>query len=127
MTGYVARARDAPETAQLLLEAGRDAGAANRTYYAAFYAAQAVIAHAAGINPRTIKTHHGLRRLFELHVTKAGLIDHEIATQFNNIASMRIIADYGDEPLHRDEVEAALRRAEAFVSACENLVRSQKA
>ena len=75
MTGYVARARDALETAQFLFDAGRHAGAANRTYYAAFYAAQAVIAQIARINPRTIKTHHGLRRLFELHVTKAGLID----------------------------------------------------
>jgi len=50
-----------------------------------------------------------------------------MANQLNNIESMRIVADYGDEPLHRDEVETALRRAEAFVSACENIVRSHKA
>jgi hypothetical protein len=40
--------------------------------------------------------------------------------------STPIVADYGDEPLQRDEVEEAIRRAQAFVQACEAIVRTPK-
>ena len=123
MSGYVAKAREALASAQLLLGAGQLGGAANRAYYAFFHAAQAAIAHVAGINPRTVKTHNGLHRLFELHIVKAGLIEQSVASDFSSVESTRIVADYGDDPIQRDEVEAAIQRAGVFIDACEQLLQ----
>jgi uncharacterized protein (UPF0332 family) len=121
MNGHLVRAEEALESARLLFEAGKLAGAANRVYYAFFHAAQAAVAKIAGIDPRTIRTHQGLRRLFDLHVVKAGLMDTHLAADFGSVASTRIVADYGDEPLQGDEVEHSIRRARDFVDACRHL------
>ena len=126
MNGYISRAREALTCAQLLFDAGQLAGAANRAYYAFFHAAQATLAQVTALNPRTIKTHQGLRRLFDLHVVKTGLIKEAVAADFSSVSSTRIIADYGDAPLQRDEVEASIERARAFVEACNQLIREQK-
>lgn len=126
MTGHISKAHDALMAAQLLLDAGHLGSAANRAYYAFFHAAQAAVAHVAGINPSTIKTHNGLRRLFELRIVKPGMIALDIATHFRSVESTRIVADYGDEALQRDEVVAALDRARVFVSACEKLLEGRQ-
>jgi uncharacterized protein (UPF0332 family) len=127
MTGYLSKARDALMSARLLFDARDHTGAANRAYYAVFYAAQAVVAHVGGIDPRNVKTHRGLRRLFELHAVKAGVIDRDVATYFKTVESTRIVADYGDEAVQPDEVEATLGRAQTFVEACERLLKTHKA
>jgi uncharacterized protein (UPF0332 family) len=126
MTSYLDKARGALVSARLLFDARDHSGAANRAYYAVFYAAQAVVAQVGGVKPRDVKTHHGLRRLFELHAVKRGLIDQEIAAYFNTVQSTRIVADYGDEAVQPKEAEAAMGRAEAFVDGCERLLKSYK-
>jgi uncharacterized protein (UPF0332 family) len=74
----------------------------------------------------SIKTHHGLRRAFELYVVKPELIGREIARSFNDVESTRIAADYEDDPLQRAEVEAALRDSRLFVETCQNLIRDHQ-
>ena len=123
MNGYIERARDALASAQLLFEAGHLAGAANRAYYAFFHAAQATVAKFAGIDPRRLKTHSGLRRLFDLHIVTPGLINKDVAAHFSSVESTRLVADYGDEPLQREEIDASIQRARAFVDACAELLK----
>jgi uncharacterized protein (UPF0332 family) len=119
---HIRRAQDALKSARILLEVQDHVGAANRAYYAVFYAARAAVAHFTTIEPTKIKTHHGLRRLFELHVVKPGLISREIARSFNDVEETRIAADYEEQALHRPEVEAAIQDAESFVKACELMI-----
>jgi uncharacterized protein (UPF0332 family) len=110
----------------LLLEAGDHERAANRAYYPVYHAARAAVAKYTMANVTDIKTHRGLRRLFELHVVKPGLISREIGRGFNNVVSTRIAADYEDGVLQRSEVEAALRDAKLFVEACGTLIQEPK-
>jgi uncharacterized protein (UPF0332 family) len=126
MNEHLERAREALRSAELLLTAGDTTGAGNRAYYAAFYAASAAIAHVAGIAVSDVKTHHGLRRLFDLHLVKTGLIDRNIASHFSSIESTRIAGDYRGERPRRSEIEAAIRDAGEFVDACEAAVRTCK-
>src|SRR5439155_424827 len=112
-------AEDTLKSARILLEAHDHVGAANRAYYSMFYVARAAVAHVTGIEITKVKTHHGLRRLFELHVVKPGLISRDIARSFNEVEETRIAADYADQVLQRAEVEAAIQDAESFVKACE--------
>jgi uncharacterized protein (UPF0332 family) len=123
---YLERAREALRSAELLFAAGDTIGAGNRAYYAAFYAAGTAIAHVAGITVTDVKTHHGLRRLFDLHLVKTGLIDRDIASLFSSIESTRIAGDYRGQRPQRSEIEAALRDAAEFVDACETAVRTHK-
>jgi uncharacterized protein (UPF0332 family) len=124
---YINRAYGALQDARILFQSGRAPGAANRAYYAMFYAARAVLAQIAGVPPSGVKTHRGLRRLFELHVVSAGLMDRAMARNFNEVQGTRIAADYGEDPVGLLEAEAALADAEAFVAACERIVESHKA
>jgi uncharacterized protein (UPF0332 family) len=126
MSSHIRRAQEALRSARLLLEAGDLEGSANRAYYAVYHAARAAVAQLTAANVTDIKTHRGLRRLFELYVVKPGFVSREVARGFNNVESTRIAADYEDSLLQRLEVEAALRDAELFVESCEKLIQEPK-
>jgi uncharacterized protein len=124
MAAHLDRSHVALSSAKALLDLGDFVGAANRAYYAVFYAARAAVEATSSIDPvEEIKTHHGLRRVFELYVVKPGRIDKSVASRFNDIEATRIVADYRAAPLPRAEVEAAIQDAEIFVQACEKLFR----
>lgn len=127
MSAYMEKAEDALASAQLLLDAGRYVGAVDRAYYAVFHAQRAVIAAVCGIDPGEIKTHHGVRQMFEMHVVKAGLIELSIAADARPLEAARIAADYMTEPTSREEAEAAIACARPFVAACDGLVRDERA
>ena len=125
MNEYLRKAEEALKSARILLDAQDHTGAANRAYYVVFHAARAAVAHVAAVQPTKIKTHQGLRRLFELHIVKPGLISRDIARNFNDIEQTRIAADYEEQVLQRAEVEAAIHDADAFVQACELMIRNK--
>ena len=125
MSVYFEKSRKAFESAKLLFEAGQNEGAANRAYYAIFHAAQAVVAQLAPVKPKDIKTHSGLRRLFELHVVRPGLIDKAIARHIKEAEGTQLVADYAEEHVVRAEVLRALRDAEEFIAACDKISREE--
>lgn len=66
--------------------------AANRLYYAAYYAVSALlIAH--GISART---HNGVIQMFGLNFIKPKLIDRKYGAIFNQLFSLRLTGDYED-------------------------------
>jgi uncharacterized protein (UPF0332 family) len=119
---HLTRAQEALDDAHLLLERGRVSGAASRAYYAAFHAARAAIDAVASIDPMQIKTHAGIRRMFDLHVVRAGLIDRSTATLLKDVNSTRIRADYAMGALDSPDAAEAVRAAGAFVAACGAIV-----
>jgi uncharacterized protein len=71
----IARARAAFDEANLLIEKRHFTGALNRLYYAAFYAARALLATKTLDSSR----HSGVIALFQEHFVKTGLISTDVA------------------------------------------------
>jgi len=59
---------------------------------------------------------------FGLHLVKPGLFPVEIGKAFQNVQTLRHVADYEAAPVPREKAERALAAAEAFVSTAVTLV-----
>jgi len=117
----ISRAHEALEAAALLIEQSHFASALNRLYYAAFYAARALLATKALDSSR----HSGVIALFQEHFVKTGLISTDTARALPRAFEKRQTSDYGDfsEPT-RDEVLSLRDQVQALVASCEELVRN---
>jgi uncharacterized protein (UPF0332 family) len=117
----LARARTALDESDVLLGQGHVSGALNRVYYAAFYAARAVLAT---VNLDSSR-HSGVISLFQQHFVKTGLVQTDIAKALPRAFEKRQTADHGDfsEPT-REEVLSLRDQVEAFVLACQRVVDS---
>jgi uncharacterized protein (UPF0332 family) len=69
------------EDAQKVIELEMWVTAANRLYYAAYYAVSALLIS----NNINAKTHDGIIRMFNQHFVYAGKIDRELARQYNSL------------------------------------------
>jgi uncharacterized protein (UPF0332 family) len=115
---YLEKAERALSAARILLNADNAEGACNRAYYAMFDAAYAaLLAVNVGVVETTIKTHAGLIGAFGKHLVQTGLIDAGHGRSFNQVHSLRQLADYTGDPISVDDAAWALNQAEAFVTA----------
>jgi len=115
------RARAALAETDLLIEQRLFVGAMNRVYYAAFYAARALLATRDVDSSR----HSGVIALFQEHFVRTGLIPADTARAFPRAFEKRQTSDYGDfsEPAS-DEVDALREQVRAFVEACDQTLES---
>lgn len=100
------------EVARLNLCSGYPDDSCNRSYYAIFEAASAVLA-VLGISPP--KTHKGVAKLFQQHVVKPGRVDTNMGAVISRIERLRLIADYEGVPIEMEQAHDALQQAEKFV------------
>jgi uncharacterized protein (UPF0332 family) len=117
----LARAHETIEDARLLLERGRLPAAANRIYYATFYAATALLITKGLSSSR----HTGIISLFHREFVKTREFPSDLA-QFIDVAfDERLESDYGDyvRP-ERIDLERLLVSAGQFVAKAEELVRT---
>lgn len=115
----LARARTALEEADLLASAGRWNGALNRTYYAAFYAARALLA----LKRTDSSRHSGVIALFQEHFVKTGIVSPDIARALPQAFAKRQHSDYDDfAQAQAHEIKALREQVEQFVRACEDAV-----
>jgi uncharacterized protein (UPF0332 family) len=110
----LARGNDAIEEAELLLQAGKLAGAVSRAYYGAFHHARALLL-SADEEPRS---HGGLTRLLQSNFVRTGRVAPEDAALLSRLMSLRQDADYTAEyvftaPMAASELDDARR----FVAA----------
>jgi uncharacterized protein len=118
----IARAREALAEADLLASANRCNGALNRLYYAAFYAARALLA----LKRLDSSKHSGAIALFQEHFVKTGVVAQETARALPQAFSRRQRSDYGDfADAEADEVQALREQVERFVRACEEVVNRE--
>lgn len=117
----MARAHDALQEADLLIEQRHFNGALNRVYYAAFYAARALLA----TRDLDSSRHSGVIALFQEHFVRTGLISTDTARALPRAFEKRQTSDYGDfsEP-SSDEVLSLRDQVRAFVRLCEQVVRN---
>lgn len=115
----IGRAHEALDEANLLIEQRHFAGALNRLYYAAFYAARALLATKTLDSSR----HSGVIALFQEHFVKTGLISTGVARALPRAFEKRQTSDYGDfsEPTG-EEVLSLRDQVRAFVASCEKFV-----
>jgi uncharacterized protein len=94
----VARGKDALESAEILLGAGKFADSVSRAYYAAYHYARALLL-TAGEEPRT---HGGLDRLLQRDFVRAGKMDARDARLLSRLMTFRQNADYTAEYVFTD-------------------------
>ncbi|MBN2465152.1 HEPN domain-containing protein [candidate division WOR-3 bacterium] len=115
------RARETLTDAQLLLDQHRLPAAANRIYYAMFYAATALLLTKGLSSSR----HSGVIGLFRREFVRTGLFPSELAQHLDEAFAERLESDYGDyvqfEPADIEDLLAAARR---FVDKAEEVVRN---
>ncbi|GET43146.1 HEPN domain-containing protein [Microseira wollei] len=85
ITSLLNLAKEELKTAQLLLDNPRDRACISRSYYAIYYAAEALL-ESKNINSRT---HKGIIKLFGEHFIKTGELPTELAKAFSDTYELR--------------------------------------
>ncbi|MBV5299420.1 MAG: HEPN domain-containing protein [Rhodoferax sp.] len=112
------KARQACNSARVLLNTGDVDGACNRAYYAMFDAARAALlaSHAPVVGPELGKTHSGLIAAFSLHLVKNGPLTKDIGRLLNRGEEVRLVADYNGDSVTQADAERQVAQAELFVN-----------
>jgi len=114
----MAKALRAAASARMLLDSGDADGACNRAYYAMFDAARAaLLASGAPVEPEIARTHNGLIAAFSLHLVKTGRVSVELGKALNKAEELRLVADYKNDSIEKDDADWAVQQAEKFVHA----------
>ena len=93
--------------------------AANRLYYACFYAATALLIN----NGYETHTHSGVKTLLGLHFIKENKLDKFYGKLYDTLFNLRQTGDYEDWVyLEEEDVLPLLKPAENFISEIEKLV-----
>lgn len=114
-----ARAREALVDAKALLRSGSPEAAINRAYYAAFYAASALLT-ARGVSA---KSHQGVVDLLHGEFVRSAEMDRDLVRQYSDLYELRLSSDYG--PFARATPEAAshaVQWASSFLDVVEDML-----
>jgi uncharacterized protein (UPF0332 family) len=116
----MAQARETLAEADQLLASQAFRGAVNRLYYAAFYAARALLA----TRDMDAARHTGLITLFQQHFVKTGLVPAETGKALARAFEKRQNSDYGDfATIDPADAQDLSRAVHAFVHACGELLQ----
>ncbi len=111
------RARETLEEARLMSQNGHLHGAANRIYYACFYATVALLL----TRSLSSSKHSGVMALFNRHFIKEGILPIEMGKFYSRVFDHRLESDYGEiAELEAEDIEADLVKAEEFITRIES-------
>lgn len=120
---YTEYARRALRTGNLALDDGDWVGAINRSYYAIFYAANAVLE----LQGLERNKHSGVLSLFRQKYVKTGLIEVEYSQIYGTAFEARNESDYErTEFPSQEDARKAIEGAERFVARVEKLLEELK-
>ncbi len=119
ISAYLQRADQSLQAARELAAKGFYDFAASRAYYAAFYAATALLLQ----EGMTFRKHSGVLAAIHHHFVKTGRLTKEHGKALNWLFEVRGVGDYGGIA-HVSEGEAlqAIQEAEKFISAVKALL-----
>lgn len=113
------RAESSLDAATVLLTAGHPDEAASRAYYAAFYAATAVLL-GEGLD---FGKHSGVIAAVHQRLVKPGRVDKSLGRTLNWLFELRAVGDYGEtQHVPHGEAEKAIESARQFVAAMRGLL-----
>jgi len=97
--------------------------AANRLYYACFYAASALLIS----NSHQAHTHSGVKNALSLYYVKENKIDKSLIKLYGRLFNMRQRGDYEDWIIiEDDDILPLIEPAEKFIAEIENLINENK-
>ena len=106
------RARESLRAAETLTRDGLYADSISRAYYAILHAAKAAL----HVHDIVAESHPAVRRLFGLHLVKAGEIESEWSAYLTESLDDRLAADYDVEiSFSRQEARSECRRTGEFL------------
>lgn len=122
IAAYMDRAERSIQAARQLVSGGYYDFAASRAYYAAFYAAMALLLRE-GLE---FSKHSAVIASVHQRFVKTGRLDVEQGKALNWLFELRSVGDYGG-PAHvsPQEAEQAIEAAEKFVNAVKALIQSR--
>jgi uncharacterized protein (UPF0332 family) len=104
---------------RLLLEAGDYKSAANRSYYAVFYAIRAVLA----LDGKDYKKHSAVLSAFRKEYIKTGMFNVEYSNIISGLFEIRTDSDYDDfYIISKEEIDEQVFNAEKFLNAVEEFL-----
>ena len=116
------RAFAALEQAKGNLQMGYLEITANRLYYAAYYAASALLI----ANEIRVKSHEGCIGQFNLHLVKTGLVPIDMGKLFSTLFDMRLTGDYSDRfDLMEEDVVPNIQPTENFITKVTDLAKEK--
>jgi uncharacterized protein (UPF0332 family)/predicted nucleotidyltransferase len=121
---YIRKAQRALRTAQLALDDDDFMSSINRSYYAAFYAANALLA-TLGLQR---SKHSAVQAVLHQRFIKPGLIEAEYGGLYNRLFRQRTRSDYEiAQDYECEAAQSALEAARAFVTRVERYLASSSA
>ena len=97
--------------------------AANRLYYACFYAVLALFVHA-GISA---SSHSGAKTMLGLHFVSKGLLANEHGKTFSRLFEIRHSGDYDDFVYcDKEMIDEYTPKAEAFINAIKEILEKKQ-
>ena len=116
----LSRARQSLQAAELLCENALYSDSLSRSYYAVLHAARAALL-TQGVR---VTSHEAVKRLFGLHLIKAGLLSPELAVSIRREQDDRFLADYDVtfEP-GSEQTQERVREARKFLNSIEEFVQ----
>jgi len=123
ITQHLARASQALATARLVMEHQDYITVVNRSYYAIFYAANAMLT-TKGLER---SEHSAVIAAFRQHFVKTGEVAPELSHFYGEALDERQAGDYELEPLDAETAERNLEHAEQFVGRVSEILRAMGA
>ena len=122
ITANLKRGVESIEAAKNLLAEGFFDFSASRAYYAAFYAATAVLLN----EGFEFKKHSGVIAAIHQKFIKVGKLDEKYGKNLNWLFELRGVGDYG-VTLHiqKQEAEKAIKAAEDFLGAIKKIIEEE--
>ena len=113
------RAHETLAEAKGNIEMGFWHAAANRLYYACYYAVNALLIK----NGYTARTHNGVFRLFGRYYVATGIISKEKNKLYRNLFNLRQAGDYEDWfDIDEKDIKPLLEPSKKFITEIENLI-----
>jgi len=113
------RAHETFEEIEVMRQAGKWNGAANRIYYSVFHAVNALFVFD-GL--QTVR-HKGSHALFSLHYIKTGKLPDDLGRFYNNLQTLREKSDYNCfYNVNEQDVLNGMKKAMSLINAIENYI-----
>lgn len=113
------RAHETFEEIEVMRQARKWNGAANRIYYSVFHAVNALFIN----DGLQVKRHKGSHALFSQHFVKTGRLPLEYGRFYNNLQSLREKSDYNCfYDVDEQDVIDGMEKARKFIKAIESLI-----
>jgi len=118
----LSRAKETLEEAKVMFQTNHPYGAANRIYYACFYAVIALLL----TKNLTSSKHSGVLALFNQHFVKTGIIAVDMGKFYSRMFDNRLDSDYAEwAVVDKQDIQEELVHAEEFIKEVSDLISKQ--